>query len=124
MGRVPEWAIQPEVAAMLLFSTSVQKTSRLTGSTGLASKGRAKRATWFPIHWVRGVGAGHEKGRTHSKLSRVQCPLLYTMPRGSPEVTTLSNTIDYELKSTDFWNRPFPYGLTQLNQYFGIYYDF
>ena len=31
---------------------------------------------------------------------------------GSTEVTTLSNTIDYEQKSTDFWNRPFPHGLT------------
>ena len=57
MGRVPKGAIQPEVAAVLLFSTSWRKTSRLTGSTGLASKGRAKRATWLPIHLVRGVGA-------------------------------------------------------------------
>ena len=67
---------------------------------------------------------GHEKGRAVSELSRVQCPLLYTMPRGSPEVATLSNTIDYELKSTDFWNGPFPHGLTQLNRYFGIHHDF
>ena len=39
------------------FSASWRNTSRLTGSTGLASKGRAKRATWLPTHWVRGVGA-------------------------------------------------------------------
>ena len=57
MGRVPEGAIQPEVAAMQGFSTSWRNTSRLTESTGLASKGRAKRATWLPIHWVLGVGA-------------------------------------------------------------------
>ena len=36
------------------------------------------------------------------------------MPRGSPGVATLSNTIAYVLKLTEFWNRPFPHGLTQL----------
>ena len=56
-GRTPEGAIQPEVAAVQLFSASWRKTSRLTGSTGLASKGRAKRVTWLPRHLVRGVGA-------------------------------------------------------------------
>ena len=37
---------------------------------------------------------GHEKGRAVSDISRVQCPLLYNLPKGSPEVATLSNTID------------------------------
>ena len=91
MGRVPEGAIQHEAAAMQGFSTSWRNTSRLTGSTGLASKGRAKRATWLSTHWVRGVGAGHGEGRANSDPARGQCPLLYTMPRGSPEVATLSN---------------------------------
>ena len=42
---------------MPLLSASCLKTSLLIGSTGLASKGRAKRATWLPRHLVRGVGA-------------------------------------------------------------------
>ena len=41
---------------------------------------------------------GHEKGRAVSDISRVQCPLLYNLPKGSPEVATLSNTIDYGQK--------------------------
>ena len=57
---------------------------------------------------------GHEKGTAASEISRVQCPLLYNMPRGSPEVATLSNTIDNGLKQTDFQNWPFLRGLTQL----------
>ena len=56
-ARASEGAIQPEVAAVLEFSASWRKTSRLTGSTGLASKGRAKRATWPPRHLVRSEGA-------------------------------------------------------------------
>ena len=63
LGRVSEGAIQPEVAAVLGFSASWRNTSRLTGSTGLASKGRAKRATWLPTHLVRGIGTGHGDGR-------------------------------------------------------------
>ena len=51
-------AIQPEKeeAAVPLFA-SWRYTSRLTGSTGLASIGRAKRATVLPRHLVRGGGA-------------------------------------------------------------------
>ena len=56
-GRVSDGANQPEVAAVPEFSASWRNTSRLTGSTGLASNGRAKRATWLPRHLVRGVGA-------------------------------------------------------------------
>ena len=51
-------AIQPEeVEAAVPTSASWRKTSRLTGSTGLASIGRAKRATVLPRHLVRGGGA-------------------------------------------------------------------
>ena len=56
-ARAPVGAIQPEVAAVRVFSASWRKTSSRTGSTGLASKGRAKRATWSPKHLVRSVGA-------------------------------------------------------------------
>ena len=57
MGRVADGATQSEVEAVPLFSANCLNTSLLTGSTGLASKGRAKRATWLPRHLVRGVGA-------------------------------------------------------------------
>ena len=57
LGRAADGATQPEVEAVPLFSASCLNTSRLIGSTGLASKGRAKRATWLPRHLVRGVGA-------------------------------------------------------------------
>ena len=51
-------AIQPEeVETAVPWSASWRYTSRLTGSTGLASIGRAKRATVLPRHLVRGVGA-------------------------------------------------------------------
>ena len=56
-AKAPVGAIQPEVAAVLGFSTSWRKTSRLTGSTGLASNGLEKRATVPPILWVRRVEA-------------------------------------------------------------------
>ena len=57
VGRVADGATQPEVEAEPLFSTNCLNTSPFTGSTGLASKGQAKRATWLPIYLVRGVGA-------------------------------------------------------------------
>ena len=58
MGNTPVGAIQPEEEeAAVLGSASWRYTSRLTGSTGLASKGQAKRATWLPRHLERGVGA-------------------------------------------------------------------
>ena len=57
LGRAADGTNQPEVEAAPLFWASCLNTSRLTGSTGLASKGRAKRATWLPRHLVRGVGA-------------------------------------------------------------------
>ena len=41
----------------MLVSASWRKASHLAGSTGLASKGRAKRATVLPRHLVRGAGA-------------------------------------------------------------------
>ena len=56
-ARASAGAIQPEVAAVLWFSASWRKTSRLTGSTGLASNGREKQATVPPIHLVRSVEA-------------------------------------------------------------------
>ena len=57
LGRVADGATQPKVEAVPLLSASCLKTSLLIGCTGLASKGRAKRATWLPRHLVRGVGA-------------------------------------------------------------------
>ena len=51
-------AIQPvEEVAAVPTSASWRKTSRLTGSTGLASTGRAKRATVLPRHLVSSGGA-------------------------------------------------------------------
>ena len=58
VGSTPVGAIQPEEEeAAVLLSASWRYTSRLTGPTGLASKGRAKRATWLPRHLEHGVGA-------------------------------------------------------------------
>ena len=57
MAKQPEGASQPEVVAAMLVSASWRKTSRLTGSTGRDSNGRAKRATVLPRHLVRGAGA-------------------------------------------------------------------
>ena len=56
-GRVAEGAIQPEDVAGPCRAASYRKTSCLTLSVGLLSKGRAKRATESPIHLVRGAGA-------------------------------------------------------------------
>ena len=59
-------ATQPEVAAVLGFSASWRYCSRLTGSAGLAPKGRKKRATCPPRHWVRSAGAvGDSKETKH-----------------------------------------------------------
>ena len=57
VGRVADGATQREVEAVPLFSANCRNTSLLTGFTGLASKGRAKRATLLPRHLVHGVGA-------------------------------------------------------------------
>ena len=57
MSKQPEGASQPEVVAAMLVSASWRKTSRLTGSTGRDSNGRAKQATVLPRHLVRGAGA-------------------------------------------------------------------
>ena len=58
MGNTPVGAIQPEEEeAAVLGSASWRYTSRLTGSTGRDSKGRANRATWLPRHLELGVGA-------------------------------------------------------------------
>ena len=56
-GRVAEGAIQPENVAGPGQAASCRKTSRLTLSVGLLSKGRAKRETVLPIHLVLGAGA-------------------------------------------------------------------
>ena len=100
-------ATLPKEEEELAFAASCQKTSRLTVSAGLLSKGLAKRATESPIHLVRGAGAGHEKERTTSQISWVQCPLLYNMPRGSPEVANLPNTLESGIKCLEFLNWPF-----------------
>ena len=58
VGSTPVGAIQPEEEeAAVPWSASWRYTSRLTGSTGRDSKGRAKRATWLPRHLERGVVA-------------------------------------------------------------------
>ena len=57
VGRVADGATQLEVEDEPLFSANCLNTSLLTGSAGLASNRRAKRATWLPIHLVHGVGA-------------------------------------------------------------------
>ena len=57
MAKQPVGAIQPEVVAAMLVSCSWLKDFCLAGSTGLASNGRAKRATVLPRHLVRGAGA-------------------------------------------------------------------
>ena len=44
-GRVVVGATQPDVQAVPGLAASCQNTSRLTGSVGRLSKGRAKRAT-------------------------------------------------------------------------------
>ena len=70
-GRVTDGATQPEEAADLVFSASWWNTSRLTGSTGLASKGLAKRATWLPRHFLRGVGAVGDSKQDKQLLSNL-----------------------------------------------------
>ena len=65
-ARASDGATQPEVAAVLGFSASWRYSSRLTGSAGLASNGRKKRATCPPRHWVRSAGAvGDSKETKH-----------------------------------------------------------
>ena len=66
-----------QVEAVPLVSANCLNTSLLTGSTGLASKGRAKRATWLPRHLVRGVGAvGDSKQDNNYHL--ILCPQSYS----------------------------------------------
>ena len=75
--RVVDGATQPEVEAVPLEAANCLKSSLLTGSTGLASKGRAKRATWLSIHLVRGVGAvGDSKQDNNYHL--ILCPQSYS----------------------------------------------
>ena len=58
VGSTLVGTIQPEEEeAAVPLSASWRYTSRLTGSTGLASIGRAKRAIWLPRHLECGVGA-------------------------------------------------------------------
>ena len=54
--RVAVGATQPVAVEELALEASCRKTSLLTGSAGLLSKGRAKRATLSPIHLVWGAG--------------------------------------------------------------------
>ena len=68
--RSDDGATQPKVEAVSGLAASCLNTSRRTGSAGLLSKGRAKRATDSPIILVRGVGAGHEKRTTTSGHGR------------------------------------------------------
>ena len=51
------------------------------------------------------AGTGHFLDRPVA-LSWVQCLLLFNLPRGSPEVATLSNTIDNGIKCIEFGNWP------------------
>ena len=53
MAEQPVGANQPTVVAAVRLSISWLKDFRLAGSTGLASNGRAKRATVLPRHLVR-----------------------------------------------------------------------
>ena len=77
VGRVTDGATQPEVEAVPLVSANCLNTSLLTGSTGLASKGRAKRATCLPRHLVCGVGAvGDSKQDNNYHL--ILCPQSYS----------------------------------------------
>ena len=55
--RVAVGATQPEEVEEPALAASWRKTSCLTVSVGLLSKGLAKRATESPIHLVRGAGA-------------------------------------------------------------------
>ena len=55
--KSPVGVIQPEEEAAVQGSASWRYTSRLNGSTGRDSNGRAKRATVLPRHLVHGVGA-------------------------------------------------------------------
>ena len=57
MAEQPVGANQPKVVAAVQLSSSWLKDFCLAGSTGLASNGRAKRATVLPRHLVRGAGA-------------------------------------------------------------------
>ena len=58
VGSTLVGAIQPEEEeAAVPLSASWRYTSRLTGSTGLASIGRARQVTVLPRHLVRGGGA-------------------------------------------------------------------
>ena len=75
--RVVDGATQPEVEAVPLEAANCRTTSLLTGSTGLASNGRAKRVTWLPIHLVRGVRAvGDSKQDNNYHL--ISCPQSYS----------------------------------------------
>ena len=56
-GRVVVGATKPEVELEPLVDANCLYSSLLTGSTGRASKGRAKRATCSPIHLELGAGA-------------------------------------------------------------------
>ena len=57
VGSVVDGATQPEVEAVPLVAANCLNTSRLTGSAGRDSKGRAKQATWLPRHLVRDADA-------------------------------------------------------------------
>ena len=57
MAEQPVGANHPKVVAAVRLSISWLKDFRLAGSTGLASNGRAKRATVLPRHLVHGAGA-------------------------------------------------------------------
>ena len=63
-------ATQPEVELVPLgVAANRLYSSLLTGSTGLLSNGRAKRATCSPTHLERGAGAVGDSKQEHTLLS-------------------------------------------------------
>ena len=68
-GRVADGATQPEVEAVSRFAASCRNTSRQTGSVGLLSNGREKRAIGSPMTFVRGTGAVGDSKKEQQLLS-------------------------------------------------------
>ena len=70
IGSGAAGATQPEVVLMPLGAVANRlNSSLLTGSTGLLSNGRAKRATCSPMHLERGAGAVGDSKQEHKLLS-------------------------------------------------------
>ena len=70
IGSGAAGATQPEVELMPLGADANRLyRSLLTGSTGLTSNGRTKRATCSPMHLERGTGAVGDSKQEHKLLS-------------------------------------------------------